>query len=426
VGWYNGDWQSGISGWSNYYQSDQDFARLYDDFVVPAGGWTIISVFSANNITAAIPQEAVWEIRSGVGAGVPGTVVAAGRGPVTPYAGTLEPDGRTLYRVQVDGLRVQLAPGTYWLSVAPVVSTSVICATLGAHSVGTPAGNDGQAYYNTTPNVGTFNFKMATGTGQVGSTGDYSLGVLISGGFSTAPSLMAAMNAASFQLGAVAPGEIVTLIGSGIGPATGTGLALDSNGNVATSLSGVQVTFNGIAAPLIYVSATQINAVVPYQVAGASSLAVQVSYSGQTSNALPLTPGTTAAGIFTYAGTGSGQAAMLNQDNSYCTAAKPAPKGSYVQMYVTGEGQTNPGGITGSVTATSGSGPLTPQPALPVSVTIGGQPANVLFYGEAPGMVAGVMQVNVQIPATVASGAVPISVTVGGKPSQSGVTVAVQ
>jgi uncharacterized protein (TIGR03437 family) len=95
---------------------------------------------------------------------------------------------------------------------------------------------------------------------------------------------------------------------------------------------------------------------------------------------------------------------------------------------MTGEGQTQPTGVTGSVTAvnTSGSGPLTPQPLLLVAVTIGGQPATVSFYGEAPGLVAGVMQVNVIVPAAASSGTDSLVVSVGGNPSQSGVTVSVQ
>jgi uncharacterized protein (TIGR03437 family) len=431
VGWYNGDWTTGIPGWANYYVSDQDFARTYDNFVVPTGGWTITSVFSNNALASTsmtIPTEAVWEIRSGVSAGNGGSLVAFGRGAIVPYVGTRYADGETLFRVQVDGLRVQLAPGTYWLAVTPVMGDlgSYICVTTGTNAIGKPAGNDGNGYYTTISAGGNVTFKLVTGTGQNGTSGDYSLGVLISGPSTSAPSLMAVVNAASFQFGQIAPGEVVTLAGSGIGPATAASLALDANGNVATSLSGVQITFNGTPAPLIYVSSSQINAVVPYQVAGANAVTAQVTYNGQTSNALQLAPGPAAPGIFTYTGSGFGQAAMLNQDNSYCTAGNPAAKGSWVVMYLTGEGQTNPGGVTGKVTGISSSGPLTPQPALPVAVTIGGQPANIMFYGEAPGIVSGVMQLNVQIPMTAPSGAVPLSVTVGGKPTQAGVTVAVQ
>lgn len=93
---------------------------------------------------------------------------------------------------------------------------------------------------------------------------------------------------------------------------------------------------------------------------------------------------------------------------------------------MTGEGQTSPSGVTGKVTTVSAVPPRTPQPVLPVRVLIGGQPATIAFYGEAPGSVSGVMQLHVQIPSNVPSGELPISVFIGGSGSQNGVTVSVQ
>jgi uncharacterized protein (TIGR03437 family) len=94
-----------------------------------------------------------------------------------------------------------------------------------------------------------------------------------------------------------------------------------------------------------------------------------------------------------------------------------------VVLYLTGEGQTAPAGVTGEVTTVSATIPLTPQPILPVTVLINGQPANVAFYGEAPGLVSGVLQLNVQISANLPSGNLPILVLVGGSSSQNNVTV---
>ena len=74
----------------------------------------------------------------------------------------------------------------------------------------------------------------------------------------------------------------------------------------------------------------------------------------------------------------------------------------------------------------SGAGPLTPAPLLPVSALIGGVPALVQFAGEAPGLVSGVLQVNVQIPANAPTGNVPIWVSIGNNSTQQGVTVSVQ
>ena len=173
VGWYNGDWQGGISSPNNWYSSAQQFNRIYDNFVVPDGGWTVVAVFSNDDITnAAVVSQASWEIRSGVSAGHPGTLVASGLSPATQtvLAGTE-------YRIQVNGLWLQLAAGQYWLSVTPVVSgSSYVCSTLGANAIGDPLGKDGLAFsYNGS------SFNPAQATGVNGTTSDFSQGIMISG-----------------------------------------------------------------------------------------------------------------------------------------------------------------------------------------------------------------------------------------------------
>ena len=242
------------------------------------------------------------------------------------------------------------------------------------------------------------------------------------------PTVTGVDNAASFASGKIAPGEIVTIFGTSLGPANGLGLTLGSNGKVSTTLGNVSVTFAGYSAPLTYVSATQINCVVPYEVAGLLSPSVQVTYAGQTSNVFSLSAGATAPGIFTLNGSGSGPGAILNASGTVNGPGSPAAKSSIITIFITGEGQTSPKGVTGSVTAvnTSGSGPLTPQPLFIPAVTVGGQPATIQFYGEAPGDVAGVMQLNVYVPTAAASGTDALMVSIGGTSSQSGITVSVQ
>jgi uncharacterized protein (TIGR03437 family) len=203
-------------------------------------------------------------------------------------------------------------------------------------------------------------------------------------------------------------------------------MTVDQNGMVPTQLAGVQVLFNGYPSPLTYVSSTQINAVVPYEIGGIVSPYVQVKFQGQTSDVFSLTSAAAAPALFTADGSGTGPAAALNQDSTYNAPGNPAPKGSYIVLYLTGEGQTAPAGVTGKVTTVSATVPLTPRPLLAVAVLIGGQPASVAFLGEAPDLVSGIMQLNVQIPTTVPSGDLPIAVFVGGNSSQSGVTVSVQ
>jgi uncharacterized protein (TIGR03437 family) len=218
---------------------------------------------------------------------------------------------------------------------------------------------------------------------------------------------------------------MVSIFGTSIGPADPAFLKLDAAGNVSSSLSGVTVSFGGHAAPLTYVSATQINAVVPYEIAGASTISVAVTYNGQTSNQPSLQLTATAPAIFTQSGNGSGPGAILNQDFSLNTQTNPAAQGSTIQIYMTGEGLTAPAQATGTVTPvnTSGTGPITPAPEQSITVLIGGQPAQVQFAGEAPGDVAGVLQVNAQVPSSAGSGALPVMVRVGNAISQTGVTV---
>ena len=236
------------------------------------------------------------------------------------------------------------------------------------------------------------------------------------------------VNAASFATGAVAPGEIVTISGSGLGPVGPLGLALDPNGNVGTWLGGVSVSFNGYLSPLTYANATQINCVVPYEIDGATDVVVQVNYSGQ-SGTFALKTTAVMPAVFTLNGSGSGTAAAANSTGGYNGPGNPAPAGSAITLYLTGEGKTNPAGVTGKVTTvdTTSGGPLTPQPTAGApSVAIGGQPATVLFYGEAPGMVSGVMQLNVQIPAGLPTANPPLVVSFGAASSQNGITVAIQ
>jgi uncharacterized protein (TIGR03437 family) len=102
--------------------------------------------------------------------------------------------------------------------------------------------------------------------------------------------------------------------------------------------------------------------------------------------------------------------------------------GSTIVIFLTGEGQTNPAGVTGAVTAvdTSQNGPLTPQPQVAPVVTIGGSPAQMSFYGEAPGLVSGVLQINAIVPSGLPSGDLPLVVSLGGAKSQPGVTISIR
>ena len=156
------------------------------------------------------------------------------------------------------------------------------------------------------------------------------------------------------------------------------------------------------------------------------ALPVSVTYQEQGSNGLTVEAASAAPGIFTQTSSGVGPGAILNQDYTLNGPANPAARGSTVTIFMTGEGQTSPSGVDGWVTVTSSVGPITPGPVLPVSATLADQPAFVQFAGEAPGIVSGVLQVNLQIPANAPTGNLAIVVSIGNIKSQAGVTVSVQ
>jgi uncharacterized protein (TIGR03437 family) len=237
---------------------------------------------------------------------------------------------------------------------------------------------------------------------------------------SPAPVLSAIVNSASGASGAVAPGEIVSLFGANMGPASG----VPFSNTILTLLAGVKVMFGSSPAPLTYVSASQINAVVPYGVTGSASTQIQVQYQGQSSNTLSATVQTAAPAIFSADMSGHGPGAILNSDYKLNSSTYRAPIGSVVMIYGTGGGVTDPASADGSLAP---SAEPFPRLTLPVVVTIDGVPAKVTYSGGSPGLVAGLTQFNVTVPSGVTLGpAVPVLVQVGGFQSQPGLTMAVQ
>jgi uncharacterized protein (TIGR03437 family) len=220
---------------------------------------------------------------------------------------------------------------------------------------------------------------------------------------------------------AIAAGEIVVLAGNGLGPANLAVNTPTTKGVFGTQLAGTTVSFNGTPAPIVYTSSAYVAAIVPYEIFGQQSVPVTVTYNGVTTAVSTLPVALTAPGIFTADSTGSGQAAVLNQDGTLNSASNPASPGSIITLYATGEGQTNPAGVDGKI-ANSGTYPA---PIQPVGVLIGDLAGSVQYAGAAPQLVAGVMQVNVQVPTGIAaSAAVPVVLTIGGVASPA-VTIAV-
>ena len=238
----------------------------------------------------------------------------------------------------------------------------------------------------------------------------------------TKPLLISAgvVDGASALSGAVSPGKVVVLYGQRMGPAN-LAVSQPSGGKYPSSLGGTQVFFDNVPAPLLYSSTGQVSAIVPYAVDGKPGTQMKVQVGSLVSDpiALPVTP--VGPSIFSANTSGTGQGAILNSDLSVNTSANPAPKNSIIVIYATGEGQTSPGGVDGQQALTT-----FPKPLQPVTVNIGGLPAQVLYAGAAPSLVAGVIQINAQLPPGVPSGDVPVQVVVGTTSSQQGITVAVK
>ena len=241
------------------------------------------------------------------------------------------------------------------------------------------------------------------------------------GGTANAPSIATVTNAASY-FPAVSPGELIAIFGSNLGPVAPAGLQLDASGSVATTIADTQVLFNGVASPMIFASAGQVNAVVPFG-AATGTMQLQVQYQGRATTSFPVTVVAAAIGILSASSNGVGQAIAVNQDGSLNSPLNPAAPGSVVTFLATGAGQWSPAGVDGAIV---GAGDL-PRPVLPVHAMVGGQPAEVQYAGGAPGIVEGVIQVNLQIPAASQTGAaVPLVLQVGDSISQPGITLAIR
>jgi hypothetical protein len=246
------------------------------------------------------------------------------------------------------------------------------------------------------------------------------------------PTVTAIVDAATFQAGPLSPGEMIAIFGENIGPLFDMTTLLRLGPAVLfPPVSGAtQVEFytsanHVVDAPILYAAKGQVNAIVPVEVAGQSNVKIVLTHYEAPAPALTLPLTDTTPAIFSASGQGSGQGAILNANSSPNSAANPAPKGSIVQIFAEGAGLRTPAGLAdgmldiGSISQ--------PTPVAPVSITIGGQPAQILYAAQAPNLVLGVLQVNAVVPQNIGSGAQPVVLTVGSNNNRSqGITVAVQ
>jgi trimeric autotransporter adhesin len=238
---------------------------------------------------------------------------------------------------------------------------------------------------------------------------------------SRVPSAGAVVGSATNLMGPVAPGEWVTIYGSGLGPSTLTTSQPDAFGNTPLQLAGTVVYFNGVPAPIFYTWSQQVGVVVPYEVTpGSAVLAVQ--FGNQVSLELTVPVAASAPGLFTANGSGTGQALALNQGSqTWNTSASPVPQGTVITLYATGSGQGSPPVPDGTP---NGAG--FDYPVLPVTATIGGVAAGVGYVGGDTGLPPGMIRVDLSVPSGVTGSAVPVAIKIGSASSQPGVTIAVK
>lgn len=216
----------------------------------------------------------------------------------------------------------------------------------------------------------------------------------------------AVANAASGDTSAVAPGSIASIYGSGLAASIGLAGAFP----VPAILGSASVSVNGVSAPLFYAGPNQINFQVPFEVSGGGIVTVTAGGVQLGAKSIPLHG--TAPGIFLLP---QGRAAAFNQDGTVNSSTNAAASSSAIAVYVTGLGAVNPSVATGAQAPAASLSNVTAT----VTATVGGQPANVLFAGLAPGY-AGLYQVNLVIP-QLTPGDYQLQITAGGVASNTAI-----
>jgi uncharacterized protein (TIGR03437 family) len=193
--------------------------------------------------------------------------------------------------------------------------------------------------------------------------------------------IVTAVNAASLQPGPIAPGMLIALNGAGL-----------------TSTSGVQVSFGGIASPFIALNGSSLLAEVPPEIEGEQSVQIQLFSQGSLLAQIPETVVEAAPALYTDS---TGRLIAMNQDGSLNSPSNPAPRGSIVVIFGTGQGVS----------------------AQPIAVTIGGYAANILYAGPVSGY-PGLLQINATVPAGyIGTGQMPVIVTAGAASTQPGLSI---
>lgn len=240
------------------------------------------------------------------------------------------------------------------------------------------------------------------------------------------PIPLAVVHGATQRVSTIAPGALMVIYGSGMGP---DALAVfdSSLTAVPTSISGTRVLVNGQPAPVIYTSSRQLGFAAPNTLEPDIAVTVRVEYGGILSNTMSMTSVAASPGLYTLNGTGMGQAVAFHSDPAkndlvLNTETAQASKGFIMTLYATGAGVVAPAPSDGTI-ATGAS----PSNFPGVSVLFGEVPGEVLYAGVSPGLITGILQINVRLPEGVPVGkAVPVTLRVGSASSPAGTTVSIK
>jgi amidase len=317
-----------------------------------------------------------------------------------------------LQLAKVQGIDATLSANQLTALVFPGSSSAGIAAKAGYPTVIVPAGYlstaapygisfTGGAYSEATLISLAYSFEQATKVRQPPSSAWRVL--------PQSPSIQLAsvVSYATGAAGPVAPGQVVAITGSGLGPDQPVSMTV-ANGRITPVAGTTRVLFDGVPAPIMSTQANLVVAIVPYAVFGKTSAQVNVEYNGFRSPSLSVPATSSSPGIITSKTMGQGTPVIINADGTINGPSSPAKKGSYVTFYSTGEGIPGTLGIDGRLAVT------TPYqtPYLPVSISLNGAPVTAMYAGAAPNT-AGVMQVNATVPADMPTGTMPLVLTVG-------------
>ncbi len=374
---------------------------LINTFSLPVGSYA-----GTITVTSGAPgKPAVLPVALVVTSGVPNVALSSPYfvgGPNLTFAGT-SPPTENFTLINTGGnqfawsatVATNPAGGT-WLLASPKSGTAAATITVGVNGVALTAGT-----YNGTVTLNIPNAVVPALTVNVTYTISATTPIVAAGGV---------VHAATFLPGPVSTGQLVSIFGTNL--ANGAASATAVGNQLPTSLGATSVTIGGVACPLIYVSPTQINAQVPYEVTGPTAQVV-VTLGAVSSQPAVVSVDATSAGMFSVDGTGQGVATILKNSNfTLISAANAALRGETVDIFCTGLGQVQGGGVTGMLAQAAAAATAT------VGVNFGTTAATVSYAGLAVGF-AGLYQINAVVPSSVAGsgGVVPVTVRIGAASS---------